>query len=361
MMSPPTGPAGLPLLEREPEIAAAAHAVEGLFGDTPSGGLLVYRGAAGLGKTALLAEVRRMGAGRCTVWSARGGETVTSVPFHVVRQLLQPALTARTPAEVRELLGDGYDIVGPALGVAPPGARPADPQGVRDGLETLFRRLAQALPPLIVVVDDAHWSDLESLAWLASFARRTGGPPILVVVAYRSEDAIGECAHLLRALGESARLLVTLKALTSEATAKLARATLGEHADDPFCREVWEVTGGNAYETVELLAKARDEALNPVGGSAGALSALGAMTRGTGLIARLEELGTTTTRFAWAAAILGTDISLELVVSLAGMGPTEAADSAERLRMARLLVGTDPLEFVHPLIATAVYRAIPPA
>ncbi|MFD3521508.1 ATP-binding protein [Streptomyces sp. NPDC058653] len=360
-MPPPEESAGLPLLEREPEIAAAAHAVEGLFGDTPSGGLLVYRGAAGLGKTALLAEVRRMAAGRCTVWSARGGETVTSVPFHVVRQLLQPALTERGPEDVRDLLGDGYDIVGPALGVAPPGDRPADPQGVRDGLETLFRRLADTLPPLVVIVDDAHWSDLESLAWLASFTRRTGGPPILVVVAYRSEDAIGECAHLLRALGESARLLVTLKALTSEATAKLARATLGEHADDPFCREVWEVTGGNAYETVELLAKARDQALDPVGGSAAALSALGAATRGTGLVARLEELGTSTTRFAWAAAILGTDISLELVVSLAGMGPADAADCAERLRLARILVGNDPLEFVHPLIATAVYRAIPSA
>lgn len=361
MVTPPEDSAGLPLLEREPEIAAAAHAVEGLFADTPAGGLLVYRGAAGLGKTALLSEVRRMAAGRCTVWSARGGETVTSVPFHVVRQLLQPALSRRGPDEIRELLGDGYDIVGPALGVAPPGLRPADPQGVRDGLETLFRTLAETLPPLVVIVDDAHWSDLESLAWLASFARRTGGPPILVVVAYRSEDAIGECAHLLRALGESARLLVTLKALTTEATAKLARAILGEHADDPFCREVWEVTGGNAYETVELLAKAQDEALDPVGKSADALSALGATTRGTGLITRLEELGTTTTRFAWAAAILGTDISLELVVSLAGMGPAEAADCAERLRLARILVGTDPLEFVHPLIASAVYRAIPTA
>lgn len=361
MVPPAEHAVGLPLLEREPEIAAAAHAVDGLFGATPSGGLLVYRGAAGLGKTALLSEVRRMAAGRCTVWSARGGETVTSVPFHVVRQLLQPALTQRGPGEVRELLGDGYEIVGPALGVAPPGERHADPQGVRDGLENLFRRLAGALPPLVVVVDDAHWSDLESLAWLASFARRTGGPPILVVVAYRVEDAIGECAHLLRALGESARLLVTLKALTSEATAKLARASLGEHADEPFCREVWEVTGGNAFETVELLAKAREKSLDPVGRSADALSALGAATRGTGLIAALAELGTTTTRFARAAAILGTDISLELVVSLAGMGPAEAADCAERLRLARILVGTDPLEFVHPLIATAVYRAIPPA
>ncbi|MEU3183353.1 AAA family ATPase [Streptomyces sp. NPDC006923] len=363
-MSWPEPSGALPLLEREPELAAAAHAIDRLCGEVPVGGLLVYRGAAGLGKTALLAEVRRLATGRCAVWSARGGETVTSVPFHVVRQLLGPALTEGDPAseaaDARELLGDRYEIVGPALGIAPPGEQHTDPQGVRDGLDTLVGRLAEVWGPLVLVVDDAHWADLETLAWLASFAQRpAGGTPVLVLVAYRTEEAVGAAEPYLRALGTAAKLLVTLRALTSDATAGLARAALGEHADDPFCREVWAVTGGNAYETVELLAKVQDSGLDPVESSAGELRALGASARGTGLIARLEELGTDTTRFAWAAAVLGTDISLELAISLSGMKRDEAEQSAERLRAARILVGTDPLEFVHPLIAGAVYRAIP--
>ncbi|WP_129772433.1 AAA family ATPase [Streptomyces sp. L-9-10] len=363
----------LPLLEREPELAAAANAVDALCGSKRSGGLLVYRGAAGLGKTALLSEVRRLATGRCAVWSARGGETVTSVPFHVVRQLLQPALTATEPVseavsgpadgpkDARELLGDRYEIVGPALGIAPPGDQHADPQGVRDGLDALVERLAAVHGPLVLLVDDAQWADLETLAWLTSFAERPAVPlPVLIVVAYRTEEAIGETEWFLQKIGAVARLLVTLSELTSDATAELARAALGEHADDPFCREVWAVTGGNAYETVELLAKVRDSGLEPVEDHAGELRALGASARGTGLIARLEELGTATTRFAWAAAILGTDISLDLAISLSGMSQEEATECAERLRAARILVGTDPLEFVHPLIAGAVYRAIPP-
>ncbi|MEV7084954.1 AAA family ATPase [Streptomyces sp. NPDC093085] len=365
----------LPLLEREPELAAAAHAVDALCGASATGGVLVYRGAAGLGKTALLGEVRRLAAGRCAVWAARGGQGLASVPFHVVRQLLQPALMvpdSEAPGEgaapydgygaAPELLGDRYDIVGPALGVAPPGDQPTDPQGVRDGLDALVVRLAEGGGPLLLVVDDAHWADLETLAWLADFARRPGrGLPVLLIVAYRTEEAVGEAEAHLRSLGAAARLLVTLRELTPDATAGLARAALGERADDPFCHEVWEVTGGNAYETVELLAKVRDSAIAPVRDNAGELSALGASARGTGLIARLEELGTATTRFAWAAAILGTDISLELAVSLAGMSDEEAAECAGRLRTARILVGSDPLEFVHPLIAGAVYRAIPPS
>jgi tetratricopeptide (TPR) repeat protein len=350
----------LPLLEREPELAAAARAVDALCGATPSGGLLVYRGAAGLGKTALLSEVRRLADGRCVVWSARGGESVTSVPFHVVRQLFQHALTDER-ADARGLLGERYEIVGPALGIAPPGDQHADPQGVRDGLDALVQRLAQVHGPLVLLVDDAQWADLETLAWLASFAGRPGCElPVLWVVGYRTEEAVGETEQHLRTLGSSAKLLVSLRALTSDATAGLVRSVLGEHADDIFCREVWAVTGGNAYEAVELLAKVRDRTLEPVAEHSGELRALGASARGTGLIVRLEELGTTTTRFAWAAAILGTDISLDLATSLAGMCHEEAAECAERLRAARILVGADPLEFVHPLIAGAVYRAIPP-
>ncbi|MBT2396212.1 AAA family ATPase [Streptomyces sp. ISL-100] len=359
MVSGPEHPVTVPLLERETELAAAAHAVEALCADVPAGGVLVFSGEAGLGKTALLSEIRRLAEGRCAVWSARGGATVTSVPFHVVRQLLQPAIALPGAVDARELLGDGYEIIGPALGVAPPDGR-ADPQGVRDGLDALLLRLAAAHRPLVLIVDDAHWSDLETLGWLASFVQRED-LPVLVVIAYRTEEPTGDTAEFIRAMEAAARHCVSLRALTPDAVANLARAALGEHADDPFCREVWAVTGGNLYETVELIAKVCDERLDPVEGSAGALRALGASARGTGLIARLEELGTATTRFAWAAAILGTEISLDLAASLAGLGRANAADCAERLRAARILAGMDPMEFVHPLIAGAVYRAIPPA
>jgi tetratricopeptide (TPR) repeat protein len=166
------------------------------------------------------------------------------------------------------------------------------------------------------------------------------------------------------------RPATTLSALTPEATAGLTRATLGEHADAPFCREVWAVTAGNPYETVELLAKVRDTALEPTEDEAGRLRALNRTARGGGLVARLEELGIDATRFAWAAAILGTGISVDLVARLATLTPHEAARCAELLRSARILTTPDragaqtgggDLEFVHPLIATAVYDSIPPA
>ncbi|MER5755572.1 AAA family ATPase [Streptomyces sp. NPDC002088] len=369
----PTAAASASLWERDKEVAAIARAVDTLCADRSSpGSLLVFRGEAGLGKTALLAETHRIAEARgCTVWSARGGETLRSVPFNVVRQLLQPALVSLLPEEAREYLGDWYDIAGPALGITEPSEPRADPQGVCDGLVAAVRRLAKRDWPLVLLVDDAHWADQESLRWLSAFAERLDDLSVLVVVARRPGDVSGESARHLDSVAAAVGGPVTnISALTPDAVAGLTRARLGAHADAPFCREVWAVTGGNPYETNELLAKVQDSELEPAESSAGELRALNRSARGGGLVARLEQLGVDATRFAWAAAILGTGISVDLVARLATMGRDDAGRCAELLRSARILTEPDPtagpakegdLQFLHPLIASAVYNSIPDA
>jgi hypothetical protein len=297
----PAAAASASLWERDEELAAVERALDTLCADKSSAGsLLVLRGEAGLGKTALLAETRRIAEARgCTVWSARGSETLNSVPFNVVRQLLQPALLSLMPEEAREYLGDWYDIAGPALGITDPGERQADPQGVCDGLVAAVRRLARRDWPLVLLIDDAHWADQETLRWLAAFAERVGEQNVLVVVARRPGEVSGDSARHLDAVAAAGSSLANLSALTPDATAGLTRATLGAHADAPFCREVWAVTGGNPYETVELLAKVQDSEYEPTESAAGELRALNRAARGGGLVARLETLGIDATRFAW--------------------------------------------------------------
>ncbi|MDX3797479.1 ATP-binding protein [Streptomyces sp. AK04-3B] len=367
----PAAAASASLWERDAEVAAIAQAVETLCADRSSTGhLLVLRGEAGFGKTALLAETRRIAEARgCAVWSARGGETLRSVPFNMVRQLLQPALMSLHPEEAREYLGDWFGIAGPALGIVEPGEGHADPQGVCDGLVAAVTRLARRDYPLVLLVDDAHWADQESLRWLAAFVERLDELPVLIVVARRPGDVKADAARHLDAVGEAAgRAVTSLSALTPAAVAGLTRATLGDHAEASFCREVWAVTDGNPYETVELLAKVRDRELTPSESSATELRALNRAARGGGLVDRLEKLGVDATKFAMAAAILGADISVAQAARLAGLGRDDAARCAELLRSARILTEPDPaaapaedgdLEFVHPLIASAVYDSIP--
>ncbi|GGJ30369.1 ATP-binding protein [Streptomyces brasiliensis] len=359
------------LLERESELAAVDEALgdlTGLHADgleplaSPHGALLAIAGRAGIGKTTLLAEVRRRASAQgCTVLSARGGDQEQRVAFHVARQLLQPQLAGVPEAELRSSLGSWYDIVGPALGLcAPTHGAPPDQQGLRDGLDWVLTHLAVRRAPMVLVLDDAHWADAESLRWLAAFAPRAEELPLLVVVAYRP-DELPDHAESFRGLpGRAGGRPLDLEPLSAAAVARLVRETVGPHADDAFCRECWAVTAGNPFEAVELAAKVLDRGLTPNEGGAHLLRDLVAAVKGSGLIARLERLGSSTVRYAYACAVLGTEIPLLLAAAVAGLGQEEAADAADALRGARILTGTETLEFVHPLIATAVYRAIPP-
>ncbi|MFF3489925.1 ATP-binding protein [Streptomyces sp. NPDC002795] len=358
------------LFERDSELAVVDAVLNELTGipqqgaeppDRPHGALLAVAATAGLGKTSLLAEVRRKAAAKgCTVLYARGGDQEQGVAFHVARQLLQPRLAGASAADLHATLGSWYAIVGPALGLcAPTEGAPPDPQGLRDGLDWVLTHLAVQQAPMVLVLDDAHWADPESLSWLAAFAPRAEELPLLLVVAYRPEE-LPDHAEALRGLpGRSGRRALGLEPLSATAIAGLVRESLGGHADDAFCRECWAVTAGNPFEAVELTAKVRDRGLVPTETGAHLLRDLAAAAKGSGLVARIERLGTSTVRFAWACAVLGTEIAPELAANVAGLGSEEAADATDRLRSARVLQGVESLEFVHPLIATAVYRAIP--
>ncbi|SDK17847.1 ATP-binding protein [Streptomyces indicus] len=358
------------LFEREGELAAVDEALSELAGlepegvdplDRPRGALLAFSGRAGIGKTSLIAEVRRRALAKgCTVLAARGGDQEQHVAFHVARQLVQPLLAGASQEEIRSTLGSWYDIVGPALGLcAPAEGAPPDPQGLRDGLDWVLTHLAVQRAPMVLVLDDAHWADRESLSWLAAFAPRAEQLPLLLVVAYRP-DELPDYAEEFRGLpGRAGQRPIDLEPLSAHAIARLVRASVGAHADDAFCRETWAVTAGNPFEAVEVTAKVRDRGLEPNEACAHLLRDLAAAVKGSGLVARLERLGTSTVRFAWACAVLGTEISPHLAAAVAGLGGEEAGDCADRLRGARILTGADTLEFVHPLIATAVYRAIP--
>ncbi|RAG87136.1 ATP-binding protein [Streptacidiphilus pinicola] len=424
------------LLEREHELDAVRAAVTTLR-EERAGALVVVTGAAGLGKTSVLAAARDAAADEeLLVLSSRGGEQEQGSAFTVARGLLGPLLESVGEEERQALLGGWNAIVGSALGVAPSAGAAPDPQGVRDGLDWVVTNLAFARGPLVLVVDDAHWADAESLAWLAGFAGRVADLPVLLVVAYRP-DELPDWADAFRGMaGDNGVTPLGLSALTPEAVDALVRAlyhapdaesaaaraadlaaglaadpatgseaarasgltaegaaaaapapgadrragSSADHARDAegaageeeawdfaqdadamgaFAREVWALTGGNPFETVQLVALARERGIMPGEDSWIRLRELAAENTGSGLIARLRRLGSGPVRLARAVAVLGIATPVEQAAQVAGLGPAEADAAAERLRHERVLTGRQILEFVHPLIATSVYRSIP--
>lgn len=362
-----------PLLERHQELRALQTALTDLRAVADGGphsrhsGLLAFTGPAGLGKTALMAQARaRATEAGLRVFSARCGETEQELPFHLVRQLVQPALAAMDEPERRSFLGSWYDIVAAALGLeAADTAHVPDPTGVRDGLDWVMTRLTVMRAPVVLLLDDLHWADVESLGWLTSFAPRAADLPLLIVVAYRPDELPREAAGFRTLVERNVNRPHALAPLTAAAVARLVREHLGDGAEDTFCDECWSVTGGSPFEAVELAIRLGERNLHGTRRELDTMRALAAAVKGPGLIERLHRLGGATVRFAHAGAVLGAPFSPELAASIAVIGREDATEATERLRAARIL-SDEPgpgggLGFVHPLIATTIYRSIPSA
>lgn len=146
------------LVGREGELGQ----IDGLLGrvTTGSGAVAMVEGAAGIGKTALLADAaaRAVAAG-CRVLRAAGGQLEQEYAFGVVRQLFAGVIAGGGSARLSEgaagLAARPLGLVVDAGGSAPAG----DDAGssAMHGLYWLTANLAER-GPVLLVIDDVHWA-----------------------------------------------------------------------------------------------------------------------------------------------------------------------------------------------------------
>jgi DNA-binding CsgD family transcriptional regulator len=79
------------------------------------------------------------------------------------------------------------------------------------------------------------------------------------------------------------------------------------------------------------------------------------------VLARLRRLGAGPCRLAFATAVLGATAELRHAAALAELDRADAGDAADALAAVAILGKNRPLEFVHPVVRTAVYAEIPAA
>ncbi|UJL31065.1 ATP-binding protein [Mycolicibacterium vanbaalenii] len=144
--------------------------------DPDSGRVLVIRGEAGVGKTALLDYVHRQATDfQCA--RVAGVESDMELAFAGLHQLCAPLLT-----HLDELPSPQRDALSVAFGR---GVGPA-PDRFLVGLAVLSLMSAAARStPLLCVVDDAQWLDQVSVQTLGFVARRLLAEPVVMVFAVR--------------------------------------------------------------------------------------------------------------------------------------------------------------------------------
>jgi DNA-binding CsgD family transcriptional regulator len=349
--------AQLDLLEREAELATVVELIGGI-GD--GGRLLAIEGPPGIGKTALLAEAKGLGqeAG-LQVLSARGSELERSFSYGLVRQLFEPLLVS-VPAEERaELLAGAAALAAPLF---EPAGLAGDPDGdsslaTLHGLYWLTANLA-ARRPLVLVLDDMHWSDLPSLRWLAYLLPRMEGLPVLVVGGLRPEERGEDGTLLAQIVSDPMAVVIRPAPLSVEVATVFLRERLSASADETFCAACHAETGGNPLLLRELVRAIADEGLVPIEANVPRLHALAARAGSRAVSLRLSRLTAAATALARAVAVLGDDADPHQAAALADLDESTAAEASAALARVDILRPQAPLGFVHPLIGTAVYETL---
>jgi DNA-binding CsgD family transcriptional regulator len=354
------------LHDRETELALAARAIERAA--SSAGGTLVVEGPPGIGKTSLLAAIRRQAdeAGMECL-SATGLELETPFPFGVVGQLLELRVAGAPAHERAELLAGAARLAGPVFGLQSDGApgRGAAPGGADSypqlhGLYWLAVNLA-ARRPLLLLVDDAQWADEPSLKWLTYAAARLEDVPILLVLASRPPGH-DEAGTVLDTLADTEGVTVARPSpLSAAAVAAIVRDALGGGASRRFCDACATATGGNPFLLRELCGELARAGVVPDDAAIARVREIGPDSVARSVRGRIAALPAPTLRVARAASVLGDRGDVADIGALLRLDQREVALALAALSDAGVLAPGGAVRFAHPIVRTAVYRSMPAA
>ena len=300
-------------------------------------GVLVVRGEAGIGKTALLEQLVEQASG-CMVARATGVQADMELPFAGLQQLFGSML-----GSLERLPGPQRDAVEVAFGLR---SGPA-PDRFEVGL-AMLGLLAEVAEqePLVCVVDDAQWLDQASARTLAFVARRLMAESVALVFAVRDADDEQTFAGLPELI---------VGGLNDEDARGVLGLAIAGRVDERVIDRIVAETRGNPLALLEL----------PRGLSAAELAGGFGVSSTQPLSARLEQsfLGRVrsmpdqTQRFLLLAAAepAGDPALLMRAAELVGLG-VEAAAPAEAVGLIELAA---QVRFHHPLVRSAIYRAAP--
>jgi DNA-binding CsgD family transcriptional regulator len=322
--------------------AVETGALEGVLAAVRDGlsGVLMLRGEAGVGKTALLDWAAGQ-AGDMQIARVAGAEAEMDMGFAGLHQLLVPFLGGLKglPAPQRQALGSAFGLV-----AGPP------PDRFLVGLAALTVLTdAAAERPVLCLIDDAQWLNPVSIEVLGFVARRLYADRVGMVFAVREGE---ERAVMLAGLPE-----LMVGGLGEEAARKLLATSAGTQVDRQVSWRIAADTSGNPLALVELAAEL----------TAAELSGAEPLDWPLRFGGRLEELyrsrvralpgGTQTLLLLAAADPTGEPALIWNAARNLGIDP-EAGQAAGVER----LVSWEPrVRFHHPLIRSAAYYAFPAA
>ncbi|MGI5161671.1 BTAD domain-containing putative transcriptional regulator [Microbispora sp. CA-102843] len=300
-------------------------------------------GEAGSGKSTLAdALVRRLAAGGWQTVVGRCPETTGGVPPAWAWSEVLRDLSATCPPEPET-----------AARLAPLLTDDAAPVG-QFWLARAAGDYLEGVPgPLLIVLEDVHRADEETLQLLRHLAGRLARTPVLVLLTHRPAEAGDDLTATGAALAVQAVENITLGGLGEREVARLLAERSGTEIDEVTVRTVTERTGGNPLfvtETARLLAVD--------GPSAAHALPPGVRDLIRRRLARLPATAQTTLR---NAAVLGREAEADVLIAMPGADEETVLDGLEAGVLSGLLEEPRPgrVRFAHVLVRETLYEDIP--
>ena len=334
-----------PFVGRDAELGqaldAAAEAAAGRLR------VVLVTGDAGAGKTALAGQVsHRLAAEGWTVTTGRCPEHEGAPAGWAWAQALRQLAATAAPAEPQALTTLLTDT--PVQDGDVTSARFRLHRAVAGYLEEVSRTA-----PLLVVLDDLHRADGETLAILADLTADLAAARILVLATYRPAEPSEQLSGCLATLAAREPVRVNLGGLDAAAAGELIQATCTRPVDEQTARVIAERTGGNPFfirETARLLD------------SEGALAATTEVAAGVRevLQRRIARLPATAQTILRQASVIGTEIDVDVLGDVAGTEEQVLLDAIEAGLLTGLVTEPGPgrIRFAHALVRDTLYHGL---
>ncbi|RAQ94301.1 helix-turn-helix transcriptional regulator [Thermogemmatispora tikiterensis] len=342
-------------------------------------------GEPGLGKTRLLREIARCARQQGTTVLEGGASDAEGMPPYLpFLEALGQHIRSASTDELRAQAGTMVSVLAtilPELSLRLGESVSSYPLPPEQARLRLFEAVgvflsAIATPrPLLLILDDLHWSDRASLDLLCHVAQHQTNTRLLIVGAYRDGELMQRAAFE-RALTELARLRlltpITLAPLTATAVAALASGYLGAAVDPAVSRLLAAQSEGNPFLAEELLRGWLESGALAQQQDGGAFylvaphppllppSILNAVRQ------RLARLAPATAELLRCASIIGRTFDLALLARVTGQDEESAEECLHEAVQARLIhqlpptatTAPTPFAFSHDTIRQCLYQEV---
>ena len=325
-------------------------------------------GEAGIGKTTLCSVVaagaHRDGAlvlyGRC--------DDELSIPYQPWREVI-----AGLRAEFPDVIADRGDALGPLVGLA--SGEDVDSDSARFALFSAVVDVLDTVtadgPPALIVLDDLHWADVQTLAVVRHLLQRAMATPVLVVATFRDSDI--DPGHPLAGLLATAHrepgcTRLALSHLDDAEMLTLLEIVAGHEMDHDglALRDALRAeTAGNPFFVTEILRHLTETGVVRQTDDGRWIAPADIKAHGLPISVRevvnrrVEHLGAETRTALDTASVIGRDFDLELLASVLDEPP---ARTFERLTpaVANALVSdaAGGFSFAHAIVGHTLYEEL---